>query len=98
MMIEAATHAAGTEPPVTLGVEETGLPERRRQPRMNLHLHAWFWLDDRPDPIQATTVNISSDGLYCLANATFLRGNFYRCILFLPAHHPQCGKRRTALD
>jgi len=58
--------------------------ERRRRARATLH---WIVYMKRPSletQVRAETLNLSSDGFYCLAPRPFLAGETLECTIVLP--------------
>jgi hypothetical protein len=74
------------------------LVERRRRTRLRLRWAVCFLREDGRDLSYATTVDISSDGFYCLSNVTLPPGQVLGCLLLLPTHDPEERERRIALE
>jgi PilZ domain-containing protein len=65
--------------------------ERRKNARLNLKLPALLFWPDSDNAVRSETVNISSDGLYCIAQEPFAPGDRLRCLITLggPFHSAQ---------
>jgi hypothetical protein len=98
MPFTTVTNPPGTPQPEDRDSSETDLPERRKRARLQLRWSVCFFLEDRREPIQATTLNVSSDGFYCLANVAFDPGQVLGCLLLVPANDPDGPERKVALD
>jgi hypothetical protein len=72
--------------------------ERRRRPRLRLRLPVYFFREGGQEPLPATTLNISSEGFYCLSNVAFKLGQVLGCLLVVPTHDPDARERKTGLD
>jgi hypothetical protein len=72
--------------------------ERRRRARLQLQCSVCFYQEDDREPTHATTLNISSDGFYCLSHVAFVPGQMLGCLLLVPEHHPDGRDRKVALD
>ena len=71
--------------------------ERRRRPRLQLRLPVYLFGEDGLEPLQATTLNISSDGFYCLSKDPLELGQVCGCLLVVPAHDPDARQRKITL-
>ena len=72
-------------------------PERRKRVRLQLRWPVCFFREDGREPARATTLNISSDGFYCLSDSMLAPGQILGCLLLVPAHDPEGRERRLAL-
>ena len=56
-------------------------PERRARERVTLRCAAYVFVDGVPGVIRATTVDISSCGLYCQSDVQIPAGERFRCLI-----------------
>jgi hypothetical protein len=56
-------------------------PERRARERVTLRCAAHVFVDGVPGVIRATTVDISSCGLYCQSDVQVPKGERFRCLI-----------------
>jgi len=61
--------------------------ERRSRVRAKVHWHVRFFCRSI-GAIESLTMNLSSGGFYCLAEAALTPGEYLTCTLKVPAHHP----------
>lgn len=95
-----------TNVPYPEGVQQTeqheiignAMPERRRRVRLPLRLPVCLFREEGREPVNATTVNVSSDGFYCVTDANLETGEVMGCLLVVPTHDPYSRERKTALD
>jgi hypothetical protein len=92
-----------TDPPGVVATEDrddrgSELPERRRRARVQLRCPVSFFRVDGREPTRAITLNISSDGFYCLSNTPFVPGQLIGCLLLVSANDPDGRERKVALD
>lgn len=73
------------------------LPDRRRRPRLQLRWSVCFFREDSRELTHATTLNISSDGFYCLSNAALVAGQLSSCRLLVPSNDPDGRERNVVL-
>lgn len=69
-------------------IERVRPAERRKRVRAQLHWPLSFSLSGTNETVQTITHDLSSDGFYCIANATFLPGEIRHCTLTVPTHQP----------
>lgn len=58
--------------------------DRRKFPRVKLHLPVRLYSSEGSLPTETETVDISRDGFYCVADRPFEPGARLRCVLVLP--------------
>jgi hypothetical protein len=73
--------------------EKSVRQDRRKRTRAHVHWPLSFSLAGATATVQTLTYNLSSDGFYCVANATFVPGETRECMLAVPTHHPQSCTR-----
>ena len=76
---------------------DNDLPERRRRARLQLRWAVRFSLEQDLRPIEATTLNINSDGFYCLCDVDLQPDKVLGCLLIVPNHCPEERDRNIAL-
>ena len=57
--------------------------DRRNRPRVALHWPVRLIRQPDTQPVETTTENLSSDGLYCITNAPFKPGERLQCEIFI---------------
>jgi hypothetical protein len=98
MPVNAAIPFPGVEPAETCTYGGNELTERRRRARLQLRWSVWFFRESGREPLSATTLNISSEGFYCLSDFNFVPGQVLSCLMLVPTHDPEERERRMALD
>jgi hypothetical protein len=68
--------------------EKARMTNRRKRTRAQLHWPLCFSLKGTTETVQTMTLDLSSDGFYCVANARFVPGEARHCTLLVPTHHP----------
>jgi hypothetical protein len=71
-------------------------PDRRLRVRLKLRWPVCFF-EDTHEIAHATTVNISSNGFYCLSEVPLTPGQVVSCVVGVPAHDPSEPERTNAL-
>jgi hypothetical protein len=97
-MVETVTRSDGSQQTESRNSGGTDTLERRRRPRLQLRLQVYLSREDDPEPLRATTVDISSDGFYCLSPVALDLGKIFRCLLVVPAHDPTAHDRKMTLN
>jgi len=59
--------------------------ERRRRFRANVHWAVRLLRHPERPPIDCVTVNLSSEGFFCLCDELFVPGELLQCIISVPA-------------
>src|SRR6266496_2078906 len=59
--------------------------DRRKRKRVLLHWPVRLLRQPGTSPIDTTTENISSEGLYCISNESFKPGERVQCMIVIPA-------------
>lgn len=59
--------------------------ERRNRRRIRLHWPIQLLLRSARKAISCTTLNVSSDGFYCVCPEAFERGEVIRCLIAIPS-------------
>jgi hypothetical protein len=72
--------------------------ERRKRIRAHVHWNVVLMRKDGSDPVQTTTENLSSGGLYCISPVPLGIGELLVCTLRFPAHDPRGGNRLLTLQ
>ena len=67
--------------------------ERRNRRRIRVHWPIQLLLRSAPRAISSTTLDVSSDGFYCLCPEAFERGEVIRCLIAIPC----CGSGNLRL-
>lgn len=62
--------------------------DRRKFPRVKLHLPVRLYSSEDSLPTETETVDISRDGFYCVTDRPFEPGARLRCVLVLPDAGP----------
>ena len=62
--------------------------DRRKFPRVKLHLPVRLYSSEDSPPTETETVDISRDGFYCVTDRPFEPGARLRCVLVLPDAGP----------
>lgn len=65
---------------------------------MQLRWSVCFFREDSRETTHATTLNISSDGFYCLSNVALVAGQLLGCLLLVPSNDPDERERNVVLD
>ena len=68
-------------------------PDRRKRVRTTVHWPILFFRNPVSEGIESTTLNLSSNGFYCLSHTLFAVGESLFCTLRVPSHDPE-GKER----
>jgi hypothetical protein len=69
------------------------ITERRNRRRIRVHWPIQLLLRSARRAISSTTLNVSSDGFYCLCPEAFERGEVIRCLIAIPC----CGSGNLRL-
>jgi hypothetical protein len=78
---------------------ESAVPlERRSRTRSHVHWTILLMRKDGADPVQTTTENLSSGGLYCISPVPLKVGESLVCTIRVPAHDPRGGNRLLNLQ
>ena len=72
-------------------------PERRRRPRTPVRWPVTVFRPNYPDSVDSITLNLSSDGFYCLIDAPCAIGESLLVLLRAPSHHPADGNSTCTL-
>lgn len=82
--------------PTRMGV----LQERRKRCRLDLHLDVRLQTgsDATARTLEGKTQNISTDGFYCILRAPLTPGDWIKCIVTIPLHHPVRGESDLCLS
>jgi hypothetical protein len=62
--------------------------ERRRRPRAALNWPILITRGSSPHPMETTTINVSSEGFYCLLPEAVTAGERVECTIRIPAPNP----------
>src|SRR5437879_10454168 len=57
---------------------------RRKRKRVSLHLPVRLFQQTGRPPVESTTENLSSEGLYCITREPFKRGEHLQCEIVIP--------------
>ncbi len=63
-------------------------PERRSRLRTPVHWPVTFFRPDSPERVESSTLNLSSEGFYCLTDVPFAPGEHILALLHAPSCHP----------
>jgi hypothetical protein len=63
----------------------TPVAERRKRPRAALHCALLITRSAHGQPLETTTVNVSSEGFYCLLSEAVTAGERVECTIRIPA-------------
>jgi hypothetical protein len=72
--------------------------DRRRKPRIPLSWTIHLTRQGDTRTIEAVTKNISSGGVYCVAQEPFVVGEIVRCVFPIPTFNPDWSDQHISLD
>jgi hypothetical protein len=58
--------------------------DRRKRKRASLHWPVRLFRQSGKPPVESTTENLSSEGLYCITREPFKRGEHLQCMIVIP--------------
>ena len=58
--------------------------DRRKRKRVSLHWPVRLFRQTGKLPVESTTENLSSEGLYCITQEPFKRGEHLQCMIVIP--------------
>jgi hypothetical protein len=79
-------------------VERGFRPERRKRARTHLHWPLLLFRGQNANAIESLTVNLSSNGFYCMSPTPFMPGESLVCALKVPAYDPTGEEKTLALE
>lgn len=94
--IELFTAYVGLNKPTEL--DSVARSERRRRARTKVHWPVLLFRNQSAEAVESTTQNLSSNGFYCMANASFTPGEMLICTLKVPTHDPNGGNLVRSLE